>query len=160
MLFYKLISRPDSRQVYTDIGEKEQVRDNSEYAASNTQAFEECFLDSERSEFSLKKAPGVGTKKTSLLASLCMFCSILQGRAIQYIATWQAKLNKSQLPRRNSEVRNFAHAVDLDDPKMFETLKGAVDVVCKLVSQLKSIKEMTIGEKDADNLHDCLTVTI
>ena len=96
MLYYKLVSRPDSRQVYSEISAKDVATDGADYAASYSQSFEEYFLDGERSEFSLKKAPVGTTKKTSLLASLCMFCSILQTRAIKYIATWQAKLNKSE----------------------------------------------------------------
>lgn len=53
MLYYKLVSRPDCRQVYSEISVKDIASDGADYAASYTQSFEECFLDGERSEFSL-----------------------------------------------------------------------------------------------------------
>ena len=83
-----------------------------------------------------------------------MFCSILQTRAIKYTATWQAKLNKSELPKRNSEVRTFPHAVDLDDPRMFETLRNALDKVCVLALNLRGHMDMALGENRTNNIHD------
>lgn len=70
------------------------------------------------------------TKKTSLLAALCKFCSILLTRSSKYIVEQQSRLNKGQKPKRNSEIRTFPYAVDLDDESFFETLKSAVNVVC------------------------------